>query len=102
MMYFDVRMQLKGFHQFVVGEQQILLTHAVWRGSAETGIRFLNEPDINGRPRFEIIQHGWRNIDAAQKFIIDGLTKGWDVWRITKVMEYVKNRRIKNAPFKVI
>jgi hypothetical protein len=76
-----------------------LLTHVIWHpmmpwgghGCApETGVRFLKEPDAKGRPRFELIQHGWSDFRRAQNVIERGLRKGWQVDRIAAVMDRVK------------
>jgi hypothetical protein len=76
-----------------------ILTHAVWRNSLgsyqpETGIRDLRDVDEKTeRPRFDLIQHGWRDFQAAQSVIEKGLRKGWPVHRISDVMERLSRDR---------
>lgn len=80
-----------------------LLTHVIWHPTGpwgeylsdchETGVRFLRDIKADGRPRFELIQHGWRNFTAAQRIIERGLRKGWDADRIATLMDFIKSRR---------
>jgi len=78
-----------------------LLTHAIWRNShgscqPETGVRDLTDVDTEtGRPRFDLIQHGWVNFAKAQAVIEKGLRKGWSPFRISEVMDRIprKSRR---------
>jgi len=78
-----------------------LLTHVIWHPTTlagyghcpETGVRFLRDIKADGRPRFELIQHGWRNFTAAQRIIERGLRKGWDADRIATLMDFIKSRR---------
>lgn len=78
-----------------------LLTHAVWRNSygsyqPETGVRDLHEieADNHGRPRFDLIQHGWQDFAAAEAIIVKGLRKGWSPFRVGEAMDRLsRNRR---------
>lgn len=64
------------------------LTHALWKGHAETGVRYLHEVDhTTGRTRFHLIQHGWRDTEKAQAVIVKGLRKRWSPFRISDVMD---------------
>jgi hypothetical protein len=76
-----------------------LLTHAVWynsfevrSGCPETGIRDFGEVDNKtGRPRFDLIQHGWWDFARAEAVIAKGLRKGWSPFRISEAMERARN-----------
>jgi hypothetical protein len=79
-----------------------LLTNAVWENSLgsyqlETGIRYMNQIEATGRPRFELIQHDWSNFDAANDVIIKALRKQWRPYRISAFMENLKDRRRTHA-----
>lgn len=77
-----------------------VLTHAVWYPTTlaglgncyETGVRDLRDLDERtGRPRFDLIQHGWRDFDRAERFITAGLRKGWSPFRVSEAMERARN-----------
>jgi hypothetical protein len=77
-----------------------ILTHAIWRNSygscqPETGVRDLTDVDEKtGRPRFDLIQHGWMNFEKAHYVIEKGLRKGWSPFHISEVMDRIpKNKR---------
>lgn len=81
-----------------------LLTHGIWHptlpwgghGSEyETGVRFLDQVQEDGRPRFELIQHGWKNFRAAGDIIERGLRKAWTPGRITDFMRNLDERRVR-------
>lgn len=80
-----------------------ILTHALWfnstsfgGGQPETGIRDLRVVDgETGRPRFDLIQHGWRDFQAAQSVIEKGLRKGWPPFRISDLMDRLSRDRRK-------
>lgn len=81
-----------------VREGDWFLTNAVWRNSygsfqPETGVRFMNLFGPDERPLFELIEHGWRDFDAANDVIIKGLRKGWGTGRIADLMTNLKRRR---------
>ena len=80
------------------------LTHVIWHPTMiwgghddlyETGVRFLDEPGVDGRPRFELIEHGWTDHQAAEDIIVHALRKGWDVPRIFHFM--VRLKELKRA-----
>lgn len=58
-------------------------------GSVETGVR---ELDGQGFKNFRLIQHGWHRWREAHEFIKKGLAKGWDVYRIDRAMQFLKDR----------
>jgi hypothetical protein len=82
------------------------LTHAVWHnsfdvrpGCPETGVRDLEDVDSKtGRPRFDLIQHGWWDFDRAEAVIAKGLRKGWSPFRISEAMERARNWGRARAP----
>lgn len=76
-------------------DDKYLLTHAVWRneyGSVqpETGVRFAKPDGTYGD--FSLIQHGWLSFDDAEKVILRGLQKGWNLCRIEDLMRRVRGR----------
>lgn len=83
-----------------------LLTHVEWHPSNMHGID-IGQPETGVRRKvsggdygdFELIQHGWRDFDAAGDVILRGLAKGWDVYRIAKLMDWLENRRRPIARF---
>jgi hypothetical protein len=77
-----------------------LLAHAIWCNSygdchPETQVRDLTDVDEKtGRPRFDLIQHGWMNFEKAHTVIENGLRKGWSPFRISEVMDRIsKNKK---------
>lgn len=85
------------FHQAAgeVNESDFLLTHALWwpfgdhgSGCPETGVRDKSRPGS-----FDLIQHGWRDFDAAGALILRALRKGWDAYRIGTLMDWLRARR---------
>lgn len=79
----------------------LLLTNAVWENSygsyqPETGVRFLDQIH-DGRPRFELVQHGWVDFVAANDLIIRGIRKGWNASRITDFLCRLKERNRRPA-----
>ena len=75
----------------------LLLTNAVWENSygsyqPETGVRFMDQIH-DGRPRFELVQHGRMDFVAANDLIIRGIRKGWDTSRITDFLRLIKERK---------
>lgn len=61
------------------------------RGSVETGVREVKDGQVvNGS--FQLIQHGWHRYEDAHTFIKKGLAKGWDVYRIDRAMQFLKER----------
>lgn len=57
-------------------------------GSLETGIH-----TKDGSVPFRLIQHGWYSAENAHDFIKKALNKGWDSNKISKVMDFIKERR---------
>lgn len=72
-----------------------LLTHATWKGSTETGVRDLNDRDERGRPRFELVQHGWPDWQLAGSVIARSLRKGWTVQKVSDVLDRIVRDRSK-------
>ncbi len=75
-----------------------LLTNSVWENSMgsyepETGVRYLDQTDTDGRARFVLIQHRWRDFQAANDLIVKALRKGWPAWRIEDLMCKLKERK---------
>lgn len=78
-----------------------LLTHAIWHPTTlagigncpETGVRFLGSFESDERPRFELIQHGWHDFEAAEAIIVRGLRKHWSTDRIADLMQKLVDRR---------
>jgi hypothetical protein len=84
-----------------VDEPDFLLTHAEWhpssmhgidRGCPETGVRRKVDGQIV-KGSFELIQHGWWNFDAAGALILRALRKGWDTYRISALMNWMRETR---------
>lgn len=68
-----------------------ILTHAIWNGYQETGVRDLKDTDsVTGRPHFDLIQHGWGSLDRAEEIIVKGLRKGWSPFRVSCAMDRIK------------
>ena len=73
-----------------------ILTHVEWHpsswfgdfGQPETGVRWRDDPGA-----FELIQHGWWDFEKAEAIILRGLAKGWDTYRISRLMEWMRERR---------
>ncbi len=81
-----------------------LLTHREWHpssmdhvdiGHPETGVRRIDDGVIIDGS-FWLIQHGWRDFEAAEAFILAGLEKGWDADRVSAAMEWLADRRPKS------
>jgi hypothetical protein len=76
-----------------------LLTNGIWENcygsyQPETGVRNIRMIDPStGRPCFTLIEHGWRDFEAANDVILRGLDKGWSTCRITNLMCWLKERR---------
>lgn len=76
-----------------------LLTHAEWNnglyhssaGSNETGVRKIVNGEILN-DSFELIQHGWHNYTKAGEIILRLLEKGWDAYRISKLMWFINDK----------
>lgn len=76
-----------------------LLTNVLWcthslagyHKNPETGIRKLD--DDGNYVGFDLIQHGWSNFDKANDIILKGLRKGWDTYKISNILDFIKSKR---------
>jgi hypothetical protein len=50
------------------------------------------ESGVRTGDKFELIQHSWVNYSKAHNIIIKLLGKNWDTYRITEVLEFIKER----------
>lgn len=54
--------------------------------SHETGIRNYESDGFN------LVQHEWSNLRLAHVIVCLCVAKGWDSWRILKVMDFIKDK----------
>lgn len=68
------------------------LTHTIWHNGygacPETGVR----SHANGLKDFRLIQHNSPNWPLVTIVTLAGLSKGWDVERIARAIEGLRNR----------
>jgi len=80
-----------------------VLTHVIWHPTLpygghgncpETGVRDMTDVDAaTGRPRFDLIQHGWYDFAKAEAVITKGLRKGWSPFRISEAMDRINRKK---------
>lgn len=79
-----------------IATDRFLLTNFFYRpgqgelpGSWETGVRTKGE---DAWENFQLIQHGWLNIDKAGKVILNRLERGRSISQIDRLMDFMKSR----------